>query len=50
MGIGYDTVNAALQQQLALTAMAAILMAKLIATACCAGLGLPGGVNRTPRW
>ena len=44
MGIGYDTVNMALLGQLSLGLLLTILVAKLIATACGLGLGLPGGV------
>lgn len=44
MGIGYDTVNAALLGQLGLGLMLAILAAKLAATVLGLGLGLPGGL------
>jgi len=44
MGIGYDTVNAALLGQLGLATLAAIVAAKLVATTAGVGLGLPGGL------
>jgi len=44
MGIGYDTVNQALLGQLALSALLVITLAKLMASALCLGLGLPGGL------
>lgn len=44
MGIGYDTVNQVLNAQLGLELMAVILLAKMLATLCCLGLGIPGGV------
>lgn len=44
MGIGYDTVDAALVGELALGTLAVITAAKLLATAVGLGLGLPGGL------
>ena len=44
MGIGYDTVNAAIVGQLPITLLFAILIAKLIATAVSVGCGLPAGL------
>ena len=43
MGIGYDTVNQILLGELALGLLAALLLAKLFATAASIGLGIPGG-------
>ncbi|MFA5529832.1 MAG: chloride channel protein [Thiohalomonadaceae bacterium] len=44
MGIGYDSVSAALLGQLGLFAMLGIVVAKLVATTVGIGLGLPGGL------
>jgi chloride channel protein, CIC family len=44
MGVGYDTVDAAIAGQLGVTALLTILLLKLIATSACVGAGLPGGV------
>lgn len=44
MGVGYDTVEAAIAGQLGVTALLIILVLKLIATSACVGAGLPGGV------
>ncbi len=44
MGIGYDTVELALLGQLGLGALALIALCKLLATALCIGLGVPGGL------
>jgi len=44
MGIGYDTVHNALEGSLALSLLAVILVAKLFATSCTIGLGIPGGM------
>lgn len=44
MGIGYDTVELALQGQLALGLLSVLLVAKLAATVIAIGLGVPGGV------
>jgi H+/Cl- antiporter ClcA len=43
MGIGYDTVNQILLGELAISLLAILLLAKLIATAFSIGLGIPGG-------
>jgi len=44
MGIGYDTVDQVLNAKLGMEVMAVILVAKLMATLLCIGLGVPGGV------
>lgn len=44
MGIGYDTVDAALHGELALSLLLVILGAKLVATSIAIGLGIPGGM------
>ncbi len=44
MGIGYDTVNAALLGQIGLATLVSVALAKLLATAVGLGLGLPGGL------
>ncbi len=44
LGIGYDTVNAALLGQLAWSALLLVLIAKTLASAACVGVGLPVGV------
>jgi CIC family chloride channel protein len=44
MGIGYDSVNAALLGQLGLQLLLILTLAKLVATAVCVGLGLPAGL------
>ena len=44
MGIGYDTVNAALLGRLGLATLAAVALLKLLATTAGVGLGLPGGM------
>ncbi|PCJ33432.1 MAG: chloride channel protein [Moraxellaceae bacterium] len=43
MGVGYDTVNAALIGHLSLTTLLLITFTKLIATSLFAGSGIPGG-------
>jgi len=43
MGIGYDTVNAALHGNLPLQILAVAFVGKLLATILCSGLSLPGG-------
>jgi len=43
MGIGYDTVNAALSGSLTFSLLIIILAAKLLATSSAIGLGIPGG-------
>ncbi|WP_444997168.1 chloride channel protein [Aliikangiella sp. IMCC44359] len=44
MGIGYDTVNAALHSSLPIQVLAIAFAGKLLATIICSGLSLPGGV------
>ncbi|MGX5172970.1 chloride channel protein [Aliikangiella sp. IMCC44653] len=44
MGIGYDSVNAALHGSLPLQILAIAFVGKLLATIICSGLSLPGGV------
>ena len=44
MGVGYDTVDAAIAGKLGVTALAMILLLKLIASSACMGAGLPGGI------
>ena len=44
MGVGYDTVDAALAGTLAWSALAVVLVAKLAASSACVGLGMPVGV------
>ncbi len=44
MGIGYDTVNNSLVNNIGLNLLLIIFAAKLIATACSVGLGLPAGL------
>jgi len=44
MGIGYDTVDAALVGKLSVAALATVAVAKILATTAGVGLGLPGGV------
>lgn len=44
MGIGYDTLNLALQGQLAVAALVVIALAKIVATAINAGAGIPIGI------
>ena len=44
MGIGYDTVNAALNGSLAFSLLFIILAAKILATSSAIGLGIPGGM------
>ncbi|MGB5496611.1 MAG: chloride channel protein [Sedimenticolaceae bacterium] len=44
MGIGYDSVELALNGGFALTLLLALLVGKLLATAVCIGLGVPGGM------
>ncbi len=43
MGIGYDTVNAALHGNLTLNILIIAFVGKLLATIICSGLSLPGG-------
>lgn len=44
MGIGYDSVEVATRGNYAIAMLALLMMAKLIATSLCIGLGVPGGV------
>ncbi|NVK21887.1 MAG: chloride channel protein [Kangiellaceae bacterium] len=44
MGVGYDTVNGAIQGELVLNVLILALAGKFLATIICSGLGLPGGV------
>ena len=44
MGIGYDTLNAAVMGQLSMTLLLTIMIAKLVATAISVGCGLPAGL------
>ena len=44
MSIGYDTVNTALVGDLALGLMLGVMVCKIVATAGCVGLGIPGGM------
>lgn len=43
MGIGYDSVGRALDGNLVLSVLVLMLVGKLLATALCIGLGVPGG-------
>ena len=44
MGIGYDSVELALNGGFAVSLLLALLVGKLLATAICIGLGVPGGM------
>lgn len=44
MGIGYDSASSAAQGKIVLSLLAIILLAKLLASVACLGLGMPGGV------
>ncbi len=44
MGIGYDTINAAVAGKLALTLLVPLIFAKILATAAAVGLGIPAGL------
>ncbi len=44
LGVGYETVNAALTDNLTLNMALALLAAKLVATAVCIGSGMSGGI------
>jgi CIC family chloride channel protein len=44
MGIGYDTVTAALSGDVALRTLVLLLIFKIVATSACVGLGLPVGL------
>lgn len=44
MGIGYDTVEDALNGRMGLLLLAMLVLGKLLATSLCIGLGVPGGM------
>lgn len=44
MGIGYDSVETALNGQLAVGLLLVLMLGKLLATSTCVGLGVPGGM------
>jgi CIC family chloride channel protein len=44
MGLGYDTVNAAILGDLAVKSLVIILVAKLIVSSACIAVGIPGGL------
>ncbi len=44
LGLGYDTINLALEQQLGLAALVMILVAKMVATSFSISMGIPGGL------
>jgi CIC family chloride channel protein len=44
MGVGYDTVNAALAGEIAVSVLIVALALKIVATSACVGLGLPVGL------
>lgn len=44
LGLGYDTISLALDQQLTITTLVLILFAKILATSFGIGMGLPGGL------
>ncbi len=44
MGIGYDTVNAALLGEIGIAAVILIMASKLLVSACSVGLGVPAGL------
>jgi CIC family chloride channel protein len=44
MGMGYDTVNATILGDIAVSSLLLILVAKLIASAACVAVGIPGGL------
>ena len=44
LGMGYDTVNAAILGDVALGTLALILVAKIVASSACVGVGIPGGL------
>lgn len=44
MGIGYDSVEAALNGGFVPAVLVLLVLGKLVATACCIGLGVPGGM------
>ncbi len=44
MGMGYDTVNAAILGDIAIQSLLLIMVAKLIASSACVAVGIPGGL------
>lgn len=44
MGLGYDTVNAAILGDLAIHSLVLILVAKLVVSSACVAVGIPGGL------
>ncbi|MGR8949391.1 MAG: chloride channel protein [Gammaproteobacteria bacterium] len=44
LGLGYDTVNAAVLGDIAVKTLALLMLAKIVASAACVGVGLPGGL------
>ena len=44
LGLGYDTINLALEGQLAINLLLGIAIAKIVATSISVGLGMPGGL------
>ena len=44
LGLGYDTVNAAILGDLPLAALVTIVVAKLLASGACVAVGIPGGL------
>ena len=44
LGLGYDTVNAAVLGDIAVGTLALLTLAKLVASAACVGVGIPGGL------
>ena len=44
MGLGYDTANSILHSEIGLTLLLMIFAAKVVATACSVGLGMPAGL------
>lgn len=44
LGLGYDTINSALQGELTIALLLGITLAKIVATSISIGLGMPGGL------
>ena len=44
LGLGYDTVNAAVLGDIAVQTLALLTLAKFVASAACVGVGMPGGL------
>ena len=44
MGLGYDTVQSAMLGEIGLAVLVLIVVAKMVATIACGGLGVPGGL------